>query len=53
MYQTLNKFDAARQVAVTTKVPKLNKFRSIISSSKIPHQLWCDDTFNQRNKARK
>ena len=33
-------------------VPRLNKFRSIISSSKIT-QVWYGHTFSQSNKATK
>lgn len=32
---------------------RLNKFRSIISVSKITHWMWHDDTFSKRNKVAK
>ena len=33
-----------------TKVPRLNMCGSIISLSKIAHQMWCNHPFSQRNK---
>ena len=42
-----------QQGAVGTKVPRLNKFKSIISSNIITYWMWHDPTFSQRNKATK
>ena len=42
-----------QQGAVGTKVPRLNKFKSIISLSIITYWMWHDPTFSQRNKATK
>ena len=40
--------------AAGTKVKRSNKFRSLISLSKISHtQIWHGDTFSQRNKSTK
>ena len=48
MDETLHK---TQQGVAGANVPTFNKFRSIISLSKITHQIWCDDTFSQRDKA--
>ena len=37
----------------STKVPRLDMCRSIISLSKITHQMWCNHPSSQRNKAKK
>ena len=34
-----------------TEIPRLEMSRSILSLSKIAHQMWCDHQFSQRNKA--
>ena len=36
-----------------TKVPKFDIYRSIISLSEIPHQMWHNHPFRQRNKTSK
>ena len=36
-----------------TKVPRLNIYKSIISLSKITHQMWHGHPFSQRNKTSK
>ena len=41
------------QGVAVTKVLRLHSFRSIISLSKITHQMQRDHTFSQRNKATK
>ena len=33
-----------------TEIPRLEMSRSILSLSKIAHQMWCDHPFSQRNK---
>ena len=33
-----------------TRVPRLDMFKSILSSSKIAHQMCCDHPFSQRNR---
>ena len=38
------------QGPTSTKVPRLDMCRSILSLSKIAHQMWRDHPFSQRNK---
>ena len=38
------------QGPTSTKVPRLDMCRSILSLSKIAHQMWCDYSFSQRNR---
>ena len=55
--QTFSKFDALlykkKQGAPGTTAPRLKRFTSLISLSKITHYMWCDHIFSQRNKATK
>ena len=55
--QTFSRLDALlykkKQGAAGTKAPRLKRFTSLISLSKITHYMWCDHIFSQRNKATK
>ena len=42
-----------KDCAFVTKLPRLNKCRTIISSSKITHSVWHNHTLSQGNKATK
>ena len=46
----LHKTHITRQGPSGTKVPRLDMCRSIISLSKIAHQVWRNQSFSQKNK---